>query len=116
MGIDHVQIAAPRGSERAARDFYGGLLGLDEIEKPKPLRARGGAWFRAGAQQLHVGIEDPFAPARKAHPGFVAAELDELRARLVDAGCDVEDDETLAEARRFYVHDPFGNRLEIRQA
>jgi catechol 2,3-dioxygenase-like lactoylglutathione lyase family enzyme len=115
-GIDHVQVAAPRGCEQAARDFYSGLLGLEEIEKPEPLRARGGAWFRAGAQQLHVGVEEPFAPARKAHPGLVAGDLDDLRARLVAAGCDVHDDDVLVDARRFYVHDPFGNRLEVRQA
>jgi catechol 2,3-dioxygenase-like lactoylglutathione lyase family enzyme len=114
-GIDHVQVAAPRGCEQAARDFYSGLLGLEEIEKPEPLRARGGAWFRAGAQQLHVGVEEPFAPARKAHPGLLAADLDDLQARLVAAGCNVQNDDALADARRFYVHDPFGNRLEVRQ-
>jgi catechol 2,3-dioxygenase-like lactoylglutathione lyase family enzyme len=115
-GIDHVQVAAPAGCESAARAFYGALLGLEEIEKPEPLRARGGAWFRAGEQQLHVGVEEPFAPARKAHPGFVTADLDGLRTRLVAAGYEVRDDDALADAPRFYVHDPFGNRLEVRQA
>jgi len=112
-GIDHVQVAAPRGCEEDARAFYGALLGLEEIPKPEPLRARGGVWFRAGAQELHVGVEEPFAPARKAHPGLVASDLAALRGRLADAGHEVQDDEALPGTRRFYVHDPFGNRLEI---
>jgi catechol 2,3-dioxygenase-like lactoylglutathione lyase family enzyme len=115
-GIDHVQVAAPAGCEAEARAFYGSLLGLEELPKPEPLAGRGGCWFRAGAQELHVGVEEPFAPARKAHPGLVAGDLDDLRARLVAAGCDVHDDDVLVDARRFYVHDPFGNRLEVRQA
>jgi catechol 2,3-dioxygenase-like lactoylglutathione lyase family enzyme len=114
-GIDHVQVAAPPGSEEDARAFYGGLLGLEELPKPEPLRSRGGCWFRAGAQELHVGVEEPFAPARKAHPGLVVDDLDGLRARLLGAGLDPQDDATLPGAARFYVHDPFGNRVELRQ-
>jgi catechol 2,3-dioxygenase-like lactoylglutathione lyase family enzyme len=114
-GIDHVQVAAPRGCEEQARTFYGNLLGLVEIPKPEQLRARGGVWFRAGAQELHVGIDEPFAPARKAHPALVASDLDALRAELVAAGHDVQDDELIPGTARFYVHDPFGNRLEIVQ-
>jgi len=115
-GIDHVQVAAPVGCEAAARAFYGELLGLEELAKPKPLRARGGCWFHAGGQELHVGVEDPFAPARKAHPGLVVAGLDELAARLRAAGAEVSYDETIPGVRRFYTADPFGNRLELRAA
>jgi catechol 2,3-dioxygenase-like lactoylglutathione lyase family enzyme len=114
-GIDHVQVAAPRGCEEDARAFYGELLGLEEIAKPEPLRPRGGVWFRAGAQELHVGVEEAFAPARKAHPGLVAADLPGLRERLVAAGHEVQDDDLIPGVARFYVHDPFGNRLEIVQ-
>ena len=69
--LDHVQVAAPPGCEPEARRFYGQLLGLVELEKPAPLRARGGVWFAlGGGAQLHIGVEDPFAPARKAHPAL----------------------------------------------
>jgi catechol 2,3-dioxygenase-like lactoylglutathione lyase family enzyme len=112
-GIDHVQVAAPRGCEEDARAFYGELLGLEEIAKPEPLRARGGVWFRTGTQQLHIGVEEPFAPARKAHPALVAADLPALRERLRAAGREVQDDDQIPGVARFYVHDPFGNRLEI---
>jgi catechol 2,3-dioxygenase-like lactoylglutathione lyase family enzyme len=115
-GIDHVQIAAPPGCEAAARAFYGGLLGLSELTKPEPLAARGGCWFRAGGLELHVGVEDPFAPARKAHPGFVVDDLAALRQALAGQGIEARDDRDLPGVERFYAEDPFGNRLEFRQA
>ena len=115
IGIDHVQVAAPRGCEATARAFYGDLLGLEEVPKPEPLAARGGCWFRAGTEELHVGVEEPFAPARKAHPGFVVSDLEELRRRLSEADVEPYDDDSLPGIARFYAEDPFGNRLEFRQ-
>jgi catechol 2,3-dioxygenase-like lactoylglutathione lyase family enzyme len=114
--LDHVQIAAPPGCEDEARRFFGELLGLEELEKPEPLRPRGGAWFGlGGGQQLHVGVEEPFEPARKAHPAFrvPGAELDELALRLEAAGARVQWDDSLPDVRRFYTADPWGNRLEL---
>ena len=115
MILDHVQIAAPPGSEDEARAFYGGLLSLEEIPKPERLRASGGVWFRLGSHELHVGIEDPFAPARKAHPGLRTEpeELESIAARLKVAGAPVDWDERYPGVRRFYTADPFGNRIEI---
>jgi catechol 2,3-dioxygenase-like lactoylglutathione lyase family enzyme len=112
LGIDHVQIAIPRGGEDDARTFYGGALGMEELPKPEALRGRGGCWFRAGEQELHLGVEEPFVPARKAHPGLVVSDLDAIRARLPG----YEDDTKIAGVDRLFVHDPFGNRLELRQA
>jgi hypothetical protein len=77
--IDHIQIAAPQGCESAAKEFYGTLLGMKEIEKPPVLRARGGCWFQCGSQQLHIGVDRNFQPAKKAHPAFAVLHLDELR-------------------------------------
>jgi catechol 2,3-dioxygenase-like lactoylglutathione lyase family enzyme len=115
IGLDHVQLAAPEGCEAAARSFYGGLLGLPELEKPEPLRRRGGAWFAVGAQQLHVGVEPGFAAARKAHPALRvdSGTLQELAARLELAGVRVLWDEELADVQRFYCEDPWGNRVEL---
>ncbi len=115
MRLDHVQVAAPPGCEAAARAFYGDLLGLPEVEKPEPMRASGGVWFALGAQQLHVGVEDQFAPAAKAHPGLsvTEGELEALAARLEAAGAPVVWDDRLPGVRRFYTADPFGNRLEV---
>jgi catechol 2,3-dioxygenase-like lactoylglutathione lyase family enzyme len=111
-GLDHVQLACPPGGEDEARRFYGGLLGLSEIEKPEPLRSRGGVWFECGAQQLHLGVEEPFAPARKAHPALLVgsvAALEELASRLDSVRWDAD----LPGATRFYAFDPFGNRIEL---
>jgi hypothetical protein len=92
------------------------LLGLEELEKPEPLRSRGGAWFALeGGGRLHVGVEEPFTPALKAHPAFrlPGTELDELARRLEAAGERVEWDDSMPGARRFYTADPWGNRLEL---
>jgi catechol 2,3-dioxygenase-like lactoylglutathione lyase family enzyme len=115
LGIDHVQVAAPAGCEQEARAFYGGLLGMEELPKPELLRARGGCWFRAGEHELHVGVEEPFAPSRKAHPGLVVADLAALARRLTAQGIEVTSDDAIPGVERAYVADPFGNRLELRQ-
>ena len=111
--IDHIQLAAPIGCEIAAREFYGTLLGLREIEKPASLRARGGCWFQCGDQQVHIGVESDFRPAKKAHPAFLVSELDKLREHFIAGGVKITDDDSLPGARRFYAEDPWGNRLEF---
>jgi catechol 2,3-dioxygenase-like lactoylglutathione lyase family enzyme len=116
-GYDHVQVAIPAGSEAAARDFFATLLGMVEVPKPAALAGRGGCWFTSGSAVLHLGVETPFAPARKAHPAFVVDDLDALAARLRTAGhdCRLADGE-IPGVRRFHAFDPFGNRLEFQQA
>jgi catechol 2,3-dioxygenase-like lactoylglutathione lyase family enzyme len=115
LGLDHVQLAAPPGCEQEARAFFGRLFGLREIDKPEPLGSRGGVWFAVGEQQLHVGVDKGFTPARKAHPAFLvkAHDLAVLAERLVEAGVAVHWDDALSGAQRFYTEDPWGNRLEI---
>jgi catechol 2,3-dioxygenase-like lactoylglutathione lyase family enzyme len=117
-GIDHVQVAAPPGCEEAARRFYGSLLGLEEIDKPPLLAARGGVWFRVGGQELHVGVADPFMAATKAHPALRVgsrAQLAQLAARLEEHDIEVSwpGAEEIPGSLRCYVHDPFGNRIEL---
>jgi catechol 2,3-dioxygenase-like lactoylglutathione lyase family enzyme len=116
LALDHVQLAAPAGCESDARRFFGDLLGLEEIEKPESMRASGGVWFRlAGGHELHVGIEEPFAPARKAHPALrvTAGELGDLADRLTAGGAPVEWDLRYPGVRRFFTADPWGNRIEL---
>ena len=112
-GIDHVQIAAPPGCEQQARDFFGRVLGLEEIEKPSALRSRGGCWFRVGDGQLHIGVEEDFRPARKAHPAFTVENIAGFLATLREAGIMCAWDDTPGAVKRFYVNDPWGNRLEF---
>ena len=118
VGLDHVQVAAPAGCEDDARRFYGVLLGLEELEKPPLLATRGGVWFRVGEQQLHVGVADGFVPATKAHPALRVSSrtaLDRLAARLEEHGIEVSwaDPEEIPGGARFFVDDPWGNRIEL---
>jgi ubiquinone/menaquinone biosynthesis C-methylase UbiE/catechol 2,3-dioxygenase-like lactoylglutathione lyase family enzyme len=115
LGLDHVQVTAPRGSEAQARAFYGETLGLVEIPKPAVLAGRGGVWFQFGDQQLHIGVEDDFRPQRKGHPAFRVMDLAAVRARLEAAGAPIAEDVPLPGRLRFETRDPFGNRLEFQQ-
>jgi predicted enzyme related to lactoylglutathione lyase len=116
MFLHHVQVSGPAGCEDAMRAFYAGVLGMTELEKPERLRARGGAWFRAGAAEVHVGIEDGFAPAHKAHPGIAVSDVDEVARAVRAAGGPVTWDDAIPGLRRFHTSDPVGNRLEFQQA
>lgn len=124
MRLHHVQVACPPGGEDAARLFYADALGLTEVEKPEPLRGRGGAWFRAfdGAgdvvAEIHVGVEEPFAPARKAHPALLldtVADLDSAAARIEAAGFGIDHTQrdTFPGYLRLHATDPHGNRVEL---
>lgn len=112
-GIDHVQLAGPAGCEEEARRFFGDMLGLEEMEKPEALKRNGGVWFRCGAHQVHIGIDKNFVPAKKAHPAIHVRNLAALKEKLVSDGISIRDDDLLPVADRFYVDDPFGNRIEF---
>ncbi len=111
--LHHVQVSCPRDGEAAVRSFYGELLGLTEVAKPAELAKRGGVWFRGEGYELHVGVEEPFAPARKAHPAFLVADLDALAARFDAAHTPVTWDDNFPGYRRFHTLDPHGNRVEV---
>lgn len=114
LGLDHVQLAMPEGGEPQARDFYGGLLGLTEVDKPAALAARGGCWFAGpGRVHVHLGVEAEFRPSRKGHPAFVVADLSALRERLRAAGVEIVTDDADIGVERCFVADPFGNRIEF---
>jgi enamine deaminase RidA (YjgF/YER057c/UK114 family)/catechol 2,3-dioxygenase-like lactoylglutathione lyase family enzyme len=116
QGIDHVQLAAPAGCEAEARRFFGGCLGLHELPKPAALAVRGGLWFQCGTQQIHIGIENDFRAAKKAHPALRLSDeaaLARLKARLHAAGVQTTDDDEIEDAARFFADDPWGNRLEF---
>ncbi|KQX57280.1 MULTISPECIES: glyoxalase [unclassified Paenibacillus] len=114
-GIDHIQLAAPEGCEDEARNFFATLLGWTEIPKPENLRKRGGVWFQCGIHQVHIGVQKDFVPAIKAHPAFQVSRLDELQTYLSSHNIQtIPDDARVDEGvKRFYLNDPFGNRLEF---
>lgn len=116
LRINHVQLTMPRGLEEQARRFYCDVLGLHEIPKPIGLAGRGGAWFALGGAQLHLGVEADFRPAKKAHVALDVDNLDALAAQCRTAGHDPRVDDMVPGVRRFFIDDPFGNRLELVEA
>ena len=116
LSIDHVQIAMPIGEEDRARAFYLNVLGFTEIPKPAELAKRGGVWFQSGSAQLHLGVEQEFRPARKAHPAFIVDELDALITKTENAGYETDTSQPFLDGyKRAHVFDPFGNRIELMQ-
>lgn len=114
LSIDHIQIAIPAGEEEKARGFYINILGFNEIPKPAELAKRGGAWFQSEGAQLHLGVEQEFHPARKAHPAFVVDDLDTLLAKAQDAGYETDTTQPPLDGyKRAHIFDPFGNRIEL---
>lgn len=115
IAIDHVQLAMPAGGEEQARAFYRDFLGIPEIPKPSDLAQRGGCWFESERVKIHLGVDPNFQPATKAHPGLLVSDLPAIIERCQEHGRDVADDAPLEGYQRIFLHDPFGNRLELLQ-
>lgn len=115
VGLHHVQVSCPPGSEDALRGFYGEVLGMAEVPKPPALAARGGVWFRAASCEIHCGVEESFLPARKAHPGIAVSDVDYVAIAVGASGAPVRWDDNMPGVRRFHTEDPVGNRLEFQQ-
>lgn len=124
MRIHHVQVACQRGGEDDARRFYADGLGMTEVAKPPELAKRGGCWFRwydasgVTTAEIHVGVEEPFAPARKAHPAFLLGSVDELETvagHLSDLGFETDwrERHTFEGHERCHAFDGAGNRVEL---
>ncbi len=111
--IDHVQLAMPPGSEDQAVAFYQGLLNIPQVPKPPELAARGGCWFERDGLCIHLGAEDGFRPAKKAHPALVVRGIEALCAALEAAGHPVRHVEDVPGMPQWFIADPFGNRIEL---
>jgi catechol 2,3-dioxygenase-like lactoylglutathione lyase family enzyme len=116
LSLDHVQLAIPVGGEERARSFYVGILGLTEVAKPASMAGRNSIWFAAGSVNLHVGIEEDFYPAKRAHPALIVDTLDDIVAACGRAGLATRADTSFNNFRRVHVFDPFGNRLELMES
>ena len=111
--IDHVQLAMPAGAEPEAEAYYSAVLGLDRVEKPPALAVRGGCWFRSPSVEIHLGVEEPFVPARKAHVALVVKGYRALLDRLVAEGYEIRPSDEIPGVERCHSDDPFGNRIEL---
>jgi catechol 2,3-dioxygenase-like lactoylglutathione lyase family enzyme len=115
IGIDHVQLAMPAGEEERARAFYRDILGLPETPKPSHLAKRGGCWFETDRVKIHLGVDQDFHPATKAHPGLLVSDLQAIIDRCQQKGWEIVNDVPLVGYERIFLNDPFGNRLEFLQ-
>ena len=115
IGIDHVQIAAPKALESECLKFYRVVLALPEIEKPDELRARGGAWFQVGPLQMHVGIDPDASPSSKRHICFLVRDISAAKAAIQSHGGTIDSEGVAEGLKRFFIRDPAGNRIEIGQ-
>ncbi len=113
VGLDHMQISMPVGGEEKAAEFYVGVLGLTQVPKPPPINAKGGCWFEEGDVHLHLGAEEDFRPAKKAHPALLIDDLDQLKAKLAEAGYEVRPGSVIHGISQWFTDDPFGNRIEL---
>lgn len=116
IALDHVQLAMPPGEENNARAFYCGVLGMKEISKPPELAKRGGCWFVSGKVQIHLGVEEEFRPARKAHPALRCSDFETLTLRLKESGVAIAMDTNIPDTTRCHIQDCFGNRIELIKA
>lgn len=116
LGVHHIQITIPAGTEEQARVFYCSILGLPEIAKPRMLQGRGGFWLQVGDRQVHVGTEDGIDHRQtKAHIAYQVDDPESWRSRLEQHGIDILDSLPIPGYHRFEFRDPFGNRVEFIQ-
>lgn len=110
--LDHVQLCIPIGEEARARDFYGRVLGFDEIEKPDALKGRGGLWFQVADIQLHIGVEAATGKSKR-HPAFEVEGLDGIRNYFQAQRIEIREEIPVVGLKRLSFFDPFGNRIEL---
>lgn len=115
IGIDHVQLAMPRGREADAEVFYAGVLGLTRVPKPPHLEARGGCWFELGEVRIHLGVDPDFRSAARAHPALLVDDLAMFVRELGSRGIATTPGRPLEGCLRCDIEDPFGNRIELMQ-
>jgi catechol 2,3-dioxygenase-like lactoylglutathione lyase family enzyme len=113
IALDHVQLAMPAGGEAAAEAFYAGVLGFTRLPKPEPMASRGGCWFAHASVAVHLGVEEEFRPAKKAHPALRVRDLPALEDALTAAGVAIRPNPDQPPGAGCYVDDPFGNRIEL---
>jgi catechol 2,3-dioxygenase-like lactoylglutathione lyase family enzyme len=111
--VQHVSVPRPPGSQAAARRFYGEVLGLEEVAVPEALAHLDLVWYRLSDTELHL-YAGPLAPeGYSAHFCIQVDDAQKMREHLTRQGVVIRDDVTIPNRPRFFIHDPFGNRIEI---
>ena len=113
MRTDHIQLAFPPGGIEKVREYFVGVWGMTEDERPPSLDRREGAWFRKDSCIIHVGFDPNFIPQKKAHLAIIVDDIDNFAENLLAHGFEVRWNESIDNVKRFFTDDPYGNRIEI---
>jgi catechol 2,3-dioxygenase-like lactoylglutathione lyase family enzyme len=113
--INHVTVAVPAGEHEKVRGFYGGLLGLKEVQRADVLnKVYDLIWYEWMDILLHIDFSPPWAkPAENRHVAVEVRDLHAVRAHLERQGAEIVEAVPIPDRERFYLLDPFGNYFEI---
>jgi catechol 2,3-dioxygenase-like lactoylglutathione lyase family enzyme len=116
--LQHASVPMPPGGEDDARRFYGGALGMNEVEPPATLRHLRIVWFQAGdgGHEIHCFTEDGFGPnSPEQHLCLQVDDIDAFRRRLGEHDVPIEETTAIHNRPRCFIRDPFGNKIELTQ-
>lgn len=114
IGLHHAQITIPKGTEEEGKQFYCGILGVPEKEKPESLKGRGGFWIKVGDRDVHIETEDDFDRLKtKAHLAYQVEDIAYWKNYLEKNSIQIIEAVPIPGFMRFEFRDPFGNRVEL---
>lgn len=111
--LQHTSVPMPPGEGATARHFYGTVMEMEEKIPPESIIAQGLIWFRAGDDEIHLFRDDEPAGNERQHFCLQVDNIDHLRSQFERHGVEIEETTAVPNRPRFFVHDPFGNRIEI---
>jgi len=113
--INHITIAAPAGEHEKVRAFYGGVLGLKEVERPDALnKVFDLIWYEWMDVLLHIDFTPPwFKPAENRHMAVEVTNIHAVRTYLERQEAEIVEAVPMPDRERFYLLDPFGNYIEV---
>ena len=115
--LQHASLPIAVGGQAKVREFYGGVLGLEEKPAPTALAEQGIIWFAAGdnEMELHLVPDGEHLPHPKEgrHICLEVTNVEQWRITIKEAGYEIIEGTPILNRPRFFCRDPFGNRLEF---
>ncbi|HEY0256411.1 MAG TPA: hypothetical protein VGC39_03130 [Candidatus Methylacidiphilales bacterium] len=113
--LNHITVAVPAGEHVRVREFYAGVLGLEEIPRPESLNeVYDLMWFKFLDILLHLDFTPPWVmPAENRHIALEIEDLPAVRLYLESKKATIREAVPMRDRDRFYLLDPFGNYFEL---